>query len=88
MCIDISFFNIMDVHDNIMDVVTLIMVQVQSIRLDTIYLICLLKFTISYCSSLKHSKQKHKLLHSTQIEDSHCARKQEAKMKQYKILTA
>lgn len=46
MCIDISFFNIMDVHDNIMDVVTLIMVQVQSIRLDTIYLICLLKFTI------------------------------------------
>lgn len=38
MCIDISFFNIMDVHDNIMDVVTLIMVQVQSIRLDTIYL--------------------------------------------------
>lgn len=48
MCIDISFFNIMDVHDNIMDVVTLIMVQ--SIRLDTIYLICLLKFTISDCS--------------------------------------
>lgn len=56
MCIDISFFNIMDVHDNIMDVVTLIMVQVQSIRLDTIYLICLLKFTISDCSLLKHSK--------------------------------
>lgn len=61
MCIDISFFNIMDVHDNIMDVVTLIMVQVQSIRLDTIYLICLLKFTILDCSLLKHSKQKHKL---------------------------
>lgn len=82
MCIDISFFNIMDVHDNIMDVVTLIMVQVQSIRLDTIYLICLLKFTISDCSFLKHSKQKHKLLHTTQIEDN--ARKQEAKMKQTK----
>lgn len=73
----------MDVHDNIMDVVTLIMVQVQSIRLDTIYLICLLKFTISDCSLLsKHSKQKHKLLHTTQIEDN--ARKQEAKMKQTK----
>lgn len=55
MCIDISFFNIMDVHDNIMDVVTLIMVQ--SIRLDTIYLICLLKFTISDCSLLKHSNR-------------------------------
>lgn len=84
MCIDISFFNIMDIHDNIMDdhVVTLIMVQVQSIRLDTIYLICLLKFTISDCSLLKHSKQKHKLLHTTQIEDN--ARKQEAKMKQTK----
>lgn len=82
MCIDISFFNIMDVHDNIMDVVTLIMVQVLSIRLDTIYLICLLKFTISDCSLLKHSKQKHKLLHTTQIEDD--ARKQEAKMKQTK----
>lgn len=75
MCIDISFFNIMDVHDNIMDVVTLIMVQVQSIRLDTIYLMSAEVYDFGL-QLLKHSKQKHKLLHTTQIEDN--SRKQEA----------
>lgn len=58
------------------------MIQIQSIKLNTIYLIYLLKFTISNYNLLKHSKQKHKLLHTTQIKNN--TKKQKTKIKQTK----